>query len=45
VLAEAGRLAEARAQFEDALRLKPDYPEARDNLERVRALEQAGGPP
>ena len=34
-LANAGRLEEARAEFEEALRLRPDFPDARANLARV----------
>lgn len=36
VLAEQGRLAEAIEQFEIAIRLRPDLPEARGNLEKAR---------
>jgi len=35
--ARLGRLEEARQSFEAALRLAPDYAEARENLARVRA--------
>ncbi len=35
-LAGAGYIAEARASLETALRLKPDFPEARSELERLR---------
>jgi Tfp pilus assembly protein PilF len=34
-LLRLGRPAEARAQFEDALRWQPDYAEARANLGRL----------
>ncbi len=43
LLAQSGRLPEARAEFEAALKARPGYTDARDNLERVRALERAGG--
>ncbi len=39
----SGRLPEAVAQYEEALRLKPDYPLARTNFGNV--LVQSGKPP
>ena len=36
-LEKAGRVAEAMAQYEQALRIKPDYPEARNALTRLQA--------
>ena len=45
VYAGMGQLAEAIKHFEHALRLKPDYPEAYDNLRKARELlQQQGGP-
>ena len=38
------RVAEAVGHYEEALRLKPDYAAARDNLARVRALQRSPGP-
>ena len=40
-----GRLREAAAEFEEALRLRPDFAPARDGLARVRAGLVAGGVP
>jgi tetratricopeptide (TPR) repeat protein len=37
-LIQLGRAAEALPHFEAALRSKPDYPQARDNLARLRTL-------
>jgi Flp pilus assembly protein TadD len=45
ILAQSGQLAEAGTEFAEALRLKPDYKEARDNLERVRRLQGIGAQP
>jgi len=36
-LAAAGKLAEAKAQFTEALRLKPDYAEAKTSLAALSA--------
>jgi Flp pilus assembly protein TadD len=36
-LALSGRTSEAVAEFEQALRLQPDYPEARQAMARARA--------
>ena len=40
-----GRLSDAIAHFDEALRLKPDYPDARQNLARMRALRPAPAEP
>jgi Flp pilus assembly protein TadD len=37
-LVAAGRLDEAEAHFSEALRLRPDFDQARENLRRLRAL-------
>jgi hypothetical protein len=39
VIARAGRLPEARAQFEEEARQEPESPRARANLERIRRLQ------
>jgi tetratricopeptide (TPR) repeat protein len=39
-LAATGRLAEAAEQFEAALQINPDYASAKQNLARLRALQQ-----
>jgi Flp pilus assembly protein TadD len=39
-----GRLDEARAQYEETLRLKPDYAPARNNLARLEALRAGQSP-
>ena len=36
VLANSGRSSEAESEFEEALRCRPDYPRARENLELLR---------
>ena len=38
LLAQSGDLAGAEREFREAVRLKPDYAEARSNLERAEAL-------
>jgi hypothetical protein len=35
-----GKLAEAAAEFEQVLRLRPDYPNAREYLDQVRQAER-----
>jgi Flp pilus assembly protein TadD len=40
-LVRAGRLEAAIAAGEEALRLAPDHTQARQNLERIRALRDA----
>jgi tetratricopeptide (TPR) repeat protein len=43
-LAQAGQLEEAAQMLEEALRLRPDFAQAKANLERVRqALAQRAG--
>jgi len=37
-LAQQGRLAEAEAQFQEAVRLRPGFREAQGNLARARQL-------
>ena len=39
-LLEAGDVASARAQFERAVQLKPDFSAARNNLEKARSLRK-----
>ncbi|MBI4602772.1 MAG: tetratricopeptide repeat protein, partial [Planctomycetes bacterium] len=43
VLLGQGKLAEAEEQFERALEARPDFTEARRNLERTRALRRERG--
>ncbi len=38
ILAIQGRLVDAQGQFEEALRMEPDYAEARLDLEKLRGL-------
>ena len=38
-LARTGRRAEAKTEIEEALRLRPDYPEARELMEELTAAE------
>jgi hypothetical protein len=39
-----GRLGDAEREFGVALRIRPNYAEARGNLERVRSMEAGGHP-
>jgi Flp pilus assembly protein TadD len=39
ILAVQGQLAEARAQFERALKIEPDYDDARENLVKLQRLQ------
>ncbi len=39
---ELGRLGEAQAEIEEALRLQPDFRRARENLDRLDALRAIG---
>jgi len=41
VLADQGRTEEARAQLNEALRLKPDYLDARQKLETIGVQKSA----
>ena len=41
-LASVGRLEDAAFELNEAIRLRPDYPEAKSNLERVKQLQKAG---
>jgi Flp pilus assembly protein TadD len=41
-LANQGKYDEAIAHFNEALRIRPDQAEARDNIERVLEIQQAG---
>ena len=43
-LMQLGRLDEAQAQYEETLRLKPDYLPARNNLARLEAIRAARNP-
>jgi Flp pilus assembly protein TadD len=43
-LAQEGQLAEAQGQFEAAIRLKPDYVSAQENLAKLRSLRSDGNP-
>jgi Flp pilus assembly protein TadD len=45
VLAQLGRVGEARDRFQEALRLDPNVPGARNNLERAETLLRQGIPP
>jgi hypothetical protein len=38
-----GRIDEAKAQFKEALRIRPDYPEARIGLNRILSPSPQGG--
>jgi Flp pilus assembly protein TadD len=40
-LEQTGQLAEAMEQYEEALRIKPDFAAARNNLARLQALQKA----
>jgi Flp pilus assembly protein TadD len=41
VLAQAGRVREAIAEYEEALRIRPGYAKARANLEQLKVLQPA----
>jgi tetratricopeptide (TPR) repeat protein len=41
---QLGRIPEAIAQFEEALRLDPGYTDARNNLARLNARQDAAPP-
>ena len=45
VLFRMGRVEEAKAQFEAALRIMPDYAPARQNLAVIQRLEAQAPPP
>jgi hypothetical protein len=44
-LVDAGQIGEAITQFEEALRLQPDLPDARIKLEIAQAMAGKASPP